>query len=169
MKKAILVILAFVMVSAFGLTPAMASYSYAEAPDPPVIFSGAAGMASQPITDYGQDDSSNPRAYSVVDLSNGASNINWTVMPGQIIRSSYNYKTATGKIVLRLGGSPAGSVTFYLYDSTDTLIGSHTAYVATTGPATITFTNLFTSREYYVKAENVSQYTITVTGTIAQS
>ena len=165
MKKSVIRILALVLLSvmALGSTPALAAHA-----DMLVGAADAAGSLAEPLVDYGQDDSANSRAYTVIDLgTNYSASINWTIDGGQTIRSAYNYKTGSGKIILRVSSTPGGSVIFYLYDTTDTLIGSQTVYIATAGSTIVNFTNLFTNREYYIKAENVSQYKLTVTGTIA--
>ena len=108
------------------------------------------------------------RVYPVVDLgTNNAASLTWTIAGKSSIRSSNNYKTGTGNIVLRVSGSPTVSINFRLFSSTDTLIAEHTVQVTSTTVVKITFSNLFTNKEYYIVAENVSQGSTTVTGTIA--
>ena len=161
MKKVIAFFLVLTLFSAISLYPALAS-------DYPTDVIYSIGKSEQMVTDSGQDESENSRAYTVVDLgTNGSANIDWTIAGGQTVRSAYNYKTGSGSIVLRLKSSPAGTVVFYLYDTTDTLIGTYTVYVASSGTTNITYTNLFTNREYYIKAQNANQTPVTLTGTIA--
>jgi len=120
------------------------------------------------VTDTGAIDAL--RAYSVQDLgTNGSVSVTWSIAGYKTIRSLYNYTTASGKLVLRVSGSQTASIIFYLYDSTDTKISEHTAQVSSTKVSIITFDNLFSNRQYYIKAENVSQAQTTVSGTISAS
>ena len=118
------------------------------------------------VTDTGVGDKL--RNTTVVNLgTNGSANINWSVNGKSTIRSTYNYTTASGSIILRVTGSSTTSIMFQLYDSTDKLIAEQTAQVSSTIVTTVRFTSLITSKQYYIKATNLSNVATTMTGTIA--
>ena len=172
MKRTIMFILAFailfgggsVYVSANGNTICdtipIVSIEYI-----PLYSDLAMGIQNIGITDAGIGNGL--RNYPVFDL--GVVNLNWTINAKSTIRSSNNYTTASGKLVFRVSGSPIASVIFYIYDSTDSLVVEKTVQLTPSTIAIITFSNLFTNKQYYVRAENVSQGTTTVTGTLASS
>lgn len=148
MKKASALLLALALLLTIGITPV---------------------FAAPYVTDYGQGPIS-LYAYSVQDLgTNGSVGVNWYINDGATVRSAYNYKTGSGKIILNIDSSASVSCIFYLFDSTDTLIGGSTVTLSPGKTAMITFKNLITSREYYVKAENIGQGATTLSGTISAS
>lgn len=134
----------------------------------PIGSSFAAASQNTGLTDTGAD--CGLRGYTAVDLgTNGSSAINWALGATAAMRSTYNYKVASGNLILRLQGSPTASIVLYLYDSTDSCVAQKTVQVSTSNIVQITFNNLFANREYYVKIENVCQFNTTVTGSIAAS
>ena len=167
MKKVIAFFLVFAIASTLTSNIALASGNN-EFSQKNIIF--VADDPSMVITDYGQDDSIASRSNTVVNLgTNGTSSISWSLAGNQTIRSAYNYITGSGKIILKVTSSPACTVVFYIYDSSDSLVASSSVYVASSGTTSIPFSNLFTNREYYIKAQNTSLSTISLSGIIAAS
>ena len=105
---------------------------------------------------------------TVIDLStSGSVDINWAISGNSTVRSTYNYTTASTKIILIVASSPTSNITFTLYDSSDVRIATQTVQLSSSPSMKITFSNLLSNREYYIKAQNVGQGYTTVTGTIS--
>lgn len=83
-------------------------------------------------------------------------------------QSDYNYSTNTTKIKIKMSSDKSISVRVTLYDSSnDTQIGQQTITVPSSGSVSVTFTNLTSSKKYYITYENVGQQTVNITGSIS--
>jgi len=173
MKKAIAYLLILATISSTGslYASAMGGQTNSAIPEVtveyiPISVNAIVGAQSLGITDTGTDNGL--RNYPVYNLgTNGSASINWTISAKGSIRSSYNYTTASGKIVLRVSASTTASINFMIYDSTGIPVAERTVQVTSNTTTVITYSNLFSNKQYYIKADNLSQVPTTVTGTIA--
>jgi len=173
MKKAITLFLTLAILSSGGSLSVTAASEQSKDKIPevsveymPISTNAAIFTQSLGITDLGIGNGFQKN--QVVNLgTNGTANISWTISGKSSTRSSYDYTTASGKIVLRVSGTPAASINFILYTSSNVNIAERTVQVTPNNQATITFSNLSNNKQYYIMAENLSQTSTTVTGTIA--
>lgn len=87
---------------------------------------------------------------------------------GSTRQSDYNYKTNSTKIKIAMKSDISISVRVKLYDaSNDSLVLETTTTVGTVFNTTVTFSNLTSSKQYFIKYENLGQQDVNITGTIS--
>ena len=169
MKRIMAFMLALVMV-----TTCMVSTVFAAEPTPDVSvsFESAASTADSEAID-----AANQYALSVFrasksdyDLgSNGSKTMTIKdFKAGSTRQRDYNYKTNSTKIKIAMKSDISISVRVKLYDaSNDSLVLETTTTVGTVFNTTVTFSNLTSSKQYFIKYENLGQQDVNITGTIS--
>ena len=181
MKKTFSLLLAIVMIFSLGTTAfAMEAEHASSAPESNGDFC-IDGV--EVIVSYETDDSfptpattvdkANLRAQATrrvtQDLgTNGYVNLDWTVSSESSIRSAYNYKTNSEKMVVKLkAAAQSTSVTLKCYNINGTEVFSKTATVGTVFNTTFTISGLSYSNTYYFKLFNNDQHQETFSGKIS--
>ena len=166
MKRIMAFMLALVMV-----TTCMVSTVFAAEPTPDVSVS----FESAAITaDSEAIDAANQYALSVFRASKSDYDLGSKAMTikdfkaGSTRQSDYNYKTNSTKIKIAMKSDISISVRVKLYDaSNDSLVLETTTTVGTVFNTTVTFSNLTSSKQYFIKYENLGQQDVNITGTIS--
>ena len=100
--------------------------------------------------------------------TSGSINLTWSVTSESTIRSEYNYKTNSEKMVVKMkADEQSTSVTLRCYDINGTVIFSKSATVGTNFNTTFTITGLTYSNTYYFELSNNDQHKEHFTGTIS--
>lgn len=100
--------------------------------------------------------------------TNGYVTLDWTVSSESSIRSAYNYKTNSEKMVVKLkAAAQSTSVTLKCYNINGTEVFSQTATVGTVFNTTFTISGLSYSNTYYFKLFNNDQHQETFSGKIS--
>lgn len=101
--------------------------------------------------------------------SNGTKNLTISdFAAGAIRRSTYNYSTNTTSIYIKMKSDIPASVRVTLYDkSNNSQVAQQTVTVPRITSTTIRFSNLTSSKKYYMKYENLEQRTINITGKVS--
>lgn len=167
--------LSFVL-SALMLVTCMCATAFAAEPVPGVILEDAVAFS---LTDTLHVDNSGNRTNPMMRASSSDYDLGEDgsvamsisdFTSGSIRQSDYNYKTNSTKIKILMKSDISISMRVTLYDAaTNKQVQQTTVTVGTFLGKGITFTNLTSSKKYFIKYENLGQQDVNITGTISAS